>query len=218
MRRLPLIDTTTAEKLEECLNDYNTAVTQIEALCDNYASNSLGVTAADVRSLKVEDLKNERVSSMTNKNGSVTTCTTGDYFGAKYNEVTDQNDISSSFIVASAAYPVKVKQTYHISSTNGWKPLAESSSENFGTLLGSSPAWLPSPCVDCSSSTLVYFRMYYYSGDRVLAYYLFSSNGNTTSSSRGVRPLVTLNGSNLMLNKSNPGNGSSSSPWNIVKK
>lgn len=45
------------------------------------------------------------------------------------------------------------------------------------------------------------------------------SNGVRTGNDvLGVRPLITLSSSSLDIDTENPGDGSASAPWNIVKK
>ena len=216
-------------RLAKCLNDYNTAISKIEALCDQYACSALGITASQIRSLKLEDLENPKISSLarqklsytngTVKYGETKTYTTGNYFAARYNEITDKNDISSSFIAASAENPITVKQECYKAIVEEWGKISESSSTTYQVWFNSSGMiFLPTPTADCRSDE-VFFNIYVMEGQYVRPeHYIFRSNGGVFWRSAGVRPMVTLNGSQLMLNETNPGNGSSTSPWNIVKK
>lgn len=212
--------------ITEGLNDYNTAIAQIEDLCDDYKSSVLGITESNIRSLTIEDIEDTRVSELatlklsykggdTQYNG-IKTYTSGNYFGARYNESTGENEISSSFIAASAENPVKVKQTHYYITTPGWKTLSASSAETYGTILGSDKSWLASLCVFCNTS-IANSNVFSISNDNVSAYSLFISNGNRGYGSRGVRPLISLSNSKLAINVTNPGDGSVSAPWNIIK-
>lgn len=214
-------------KMAESINDYKTAIAQIEALCDKYASSTLGITSSNVRSLTLEDLENPRISTLatqklsytngTVKYGETKVYTMGNYHMARYNANTGKNDLCPSPIAASASEPITVVQTFYTSDEPEWKTLPGATSETYGTLLGSTIGWLATICEDCNSSDL-YYSVYNVRNTSVNKYRLLGSSGFYTNHSRGVRPLVTLNGSQLMLNESNPGNGSSSSPWNIVLK
>ncbi|MBR4111126.1 MAG: hypothetical protein IKK43_05530 [Clostridia bacterium] len=211
----------------ECFNDYRSAVTQIEALCDNYVSSTLGVTKTDVRSLTIDDLENARVSTLATQKMSYTngigynnirTCTSGRYIAARYNEETGKNDVSSAFIEASSTNPVKLKQTYYRSNAPGWKAISEDNSITYGNLLGHSSGWLSNQTI-----YLTNFNACFYiptvDASRLDGINLFDYSGSIGSGvDMGVRPLIALNASLLKLNESDSGNGSSSSPWNIVKK
>ena len=222
-----------ASSWQNTLNEHKNIATKIEAICDNYTNSELGITEAKVRSLTKEDLEDPTVSTLatqklsyvTSENiryNEVRTYTSRNYYAAKYNEATGKNDISSSFLSATEANPLKLKQTSYSSSNPGWKTLSEQTPETYGELLGNTISWLPSTAVNCmvdkasfrtetvSAEGFNWCSVVWISAERDGCSYMYADFG--------VRPLVTLSSSSLAIDTENPGDGSASAPWNIVKK
>lgn len=217
-------------KRAEAFNDYKTAIDQIEALCDKYTCSALGVTPSNIRSLRIEDLEDPKVSDLATKKltstsgseyGTLTTYTNNDAcFAASYNEATGNNEMNVTLVKATSSNPVTLKQTYYSTNVPNFKAFSDDpriSNNKYYHLLGNNYGWLASTFVQCSP-TFAWFYVGCMSSGYIKPEVLLFSYGQTESATWGVRPLITLNGSQLMLNESNSGSGSSSSPWNIVKK
>ena len=120
--------------------------------------------------------------------------------------MTDSNGFTYS--TPTVDKPVYVTETYY-----NYDP----SSKNtiVSSILGNDSGWLASPCVLLHS-----FRARFYVrlalSSVVDARTLCYSDGDSYSSSYGVRPLVTLSSSQIKL--TGIGEGTSSSPYEIAKK
>ena len=109
--------------------------------------------------------------------------------------------------------PVYATATYY-----DYNPSSKNST--VGSILGNLWGWLASPCVHLGSSyAYANFRVRDAYSSGVYANILYDSGGRTYSSSRGVRPLVSL-GSMLQINSSDTARDGSTSAkaWKIIKK
>ena len=214
---------------------FTNSIEILEGVCDLYTNKALGVTANDIRSLKVEDLEDTRVSpnlvALKNdyqKNhasypqyGQTHTTYYGDkYTSGNYYTATDGVTIRKNPNVASNENPVDLKQTFYMTFDVTWNKLNEDkfASETYGTLLSANHGWLASACTGV-------FRDYAAFGLRgalsngVGAYLLCRSDIYEANLGYGVRPLVTLN-SSLQVDRTDLSNDGSSADkaWKIVKK
>ena len=109
--------------------------------------------------------------------------------------------------------PVYATATYY-----DYNPSSKNST--VGSILGNLWGWLASPCVHLGSSyAYANFRVRDAYSSGVYANILYDSDGRTYSSSRGVRPLVSL-GSMLQIDSSDTARDGSTSAkaWKIIKK
>ncbi len=210
----------TLEGAEDWLN----AEEKIEDECDKYISTSLGITADNIRSMKIEDIEEVLPENETKQGadfsiyGKDYTYSSGTFYAEKANEsdikFDEYNTVLSSAKTASSSSPVKLKSTYWYKSSPTWTKLNNTKSgmkgDTYGTILGNIYGWLASHCVYCYSN-FAYFNVYYVDSSYVYGNYLYTSDGDTYSNSHGVRPLVTLSSEFL----TGEGEGTSSNPWQL---
>ena len=208
----------------------------IESVCDLYTNSELGITTNDIRSMKIEDLEDERVSSnmiSVRDNYQKDSSSYPQYGETNAEQYGNSGYTSGSFYtesdgvtirktpnVASSTNPIVIRQTYYYNGSPIWNNLENSkfSSATYGTLLGISSGWLASPCVDLDSS-YAYFYVRVAFSSCVNAYDLYYSHGGVGGNSYGVRPLVSL-GSMLQVNTGDTARDGSTSAkaWKIIKK
>lgn len=228
------------KKFLEALNDYNTAVEQIEAECDKYTSSKLGIKEEDIRSLTIEDVEKSDISELAIKKytenidllltagfdeetreqlivelDKLKEYTVGEYFAAQYNEETQKNEILSSFIEATEANPVILKQDNYSVGTLGWKILPNST-DTYGDLIGKKLSWLASPMVGCTHFGAS-FGVFEIGSSSIGHHQILGSTGEYGGSlEMGVRPLITLKAENLTTQQNDTSDGSKDYPWIIV--
>lgn len=194
------------------------AVDVLEGICDIYANEEMyGVSENDVRSMKIEDLEDTRVSSniITLKEEYRKDSTSFPKYGetniefygnsgyTSGNFYTEKNGLTviDTPKVASEINPIEVTQTnYNILSTDekiDWINIKNSSfpRATYGHLLEGGFFWLASPCVDCVESG-VSFRIHTASidgmVDSIYSEGLCDSVYFKGSSERGVCPMISL--------------------------
>ena len=184
------------------------SVDVIENICDIYANETYGVTANDIRSLKIEDLEDERVSSNMKtvrynyeKDSShpqygktnVDKYGGNGYTSGKFYTEKDGVTIIKEPNVASSTNPIVLTQTYYHNGSPIWNKCNESGEDTYGTLLGSSLCTLASPCVILYSS----FACFALRGARssvVDASSFYTSGGLTISLSLERGPSASFSG------------------------
>ena len=187
----------------------------LDGVCQIYTNSSLGVTAEDIESLRIEDLEARSSTLVTTRNNYQATSTsypaygetnyqqynkyyTSGTFYAKYNATTGKNEVVKGGINASTT-PVELLQTAYYASNPTWNSITNSnfSGLTYGDLLGTTYGWLASPCVDLGSSSAA-FHVHIARSSDVGRSGLCYSDGGSYSPSNGVRPLVSL-GSELQI-------------------
>ena len=195
---------------------YINAEKVLDGVSEIYTNSSLGVTAEDVESLRIEDLEERSSTLVTTRDSYQATSTsypaygetnyqqwnkyyTSGTFYAKYNSTTGKNEVLTTPITASSSNKVELLQTYYYASNPTWNSITNSnfSGLTYGTLLGTTYGWLASPCVDLYSSD-ARFDVHRAGSSGVGAYNLYDSDGYENCYSYGVRPLVSL-GSELQI-------------------
>ena len=201
----------------------------IESVCDLYTNGTLGITANDVRSMKIEDIEDARVSSnmITVRDSYINEygmaygqANVSGYTHGKYYMELDGVTIRKTPNKASSTNPVVLNQTCYKNESPLWNNIENSkfSSATYGNLIGSSYGWLASPCVDLDSS-YAYFRVFYAINNRISSNRLYYSDGSKNGISNGVRPLVSLSAT-LQVDKTDTTKDGSTAAksWKIIKK
>lgn len=106
---------------------------------------------------------------------------------AEYNEATGKNEILEEWKSSS----VKLKQTFYESNNPEWDPKGYDWLSH-SLLLGNTPSWLASLCIDNSTYDEPGYMVFLASGDEITAWELLDSNWYGVSGCFGVRPLITL--------------------------
>ena len=208
----------------------------IENVCKIYANEEYGVTADKVKSLKIEDLEDESVSSNMKtvrdnyqkdddshpQYGETNAEQYGNsgYTSGKFYIETDGITIRSTPNIASSSNPIVLKQTYYNNSSPAWNNCGNSklSSTTYGTLLGITMSWLASPCVDLYSSGAGFIVRGAYSS-RVGGANLYSPGGGAGMGRYGVRPLVSLNATlQIDTNDTTRDGSTAEKAWKLIKK
>ena len=221
--------------LQGTTKGYFRGPTELNNICKAlYSNSSLGITA---RSMTIEDLNKAcnytpsepiRYAYYPNGttfaegdttieyNGKTYTKTAHGYSTAKFytsdgGGAVEKDSDGFTYRTPKIDKPVYVTQTYY-------KYDPSSKNSTVGSILGSSHGWLASPCVALSSSNADFGVRFAY-GSYVRAYGMYSSGGNTSGCSIGVRPLVSL-GSMLQIDSSDTARDGSTSAkaWKIIKK
>lgn len=212
----------------------------IENVCDIYANEELyGVSATDIRSMKLEDLEDTNRSSNIIKfrdnfekdsdtypqygETNVEQYGNNGYTEGIFYTEEDSLTITSTPRVASETNPIVLKQTYYNSMNEeklygslGWNSLQYENpgqKGTYGNLLQDGLLWLASPCVKCYESG-AWFGFFDVSSNIIDAESLVDSDGHNFSSTRKVCPLISLSPSL----KISGGNGkAASTAWEITK-
>ena len=209
------------------------SVDVIENICDIYANETYGVTANDIRSLKIEDLEDEKVSSnmktaRDNYDGDGSFPQYGKtnvdkYGGNGYTEGTfyikkDGVTIIKEPNVASSTNPIILTQTSYENTSPVWNKYNESEKDTYGTLLGRTYGWLASPRVGLSSSWADFF-VPIANQKKIETNNLCSSDSNYSwGESLGVRPLVSLSPTLQIDTSDTTRDGSTSKKaWQLIK-
>ena len=179
---------------------------ELNRICKElYSNTEKGITA---RSMTIEDLNKAVGYDPTSDSnyGKEYTYTSGKFYTYEENGKTVTSEIPK---VASSSNPVTVKETYY-----EYDPSSKNST--VADILGSSYAWLASPCVYAYSSDARFDMRYAYSS-YVVGHCLYGSNGDVYTSSYGVRPVVSLS-SKDMLNLEETGKDglTADTAWNII--
>ena len=207
----------------------------IDGVCQIYTNSSLGVTAEDIESLRIEDLE-ERSSTIVSRRDAFqstspypayretnyehwkTYYTSGTFY-AKYNSLTEKNEVLTTPITASSSNNIELLQTAYFVNTPTWNNITNTnfSGLTYGDLLGTTYAWLASPCIYLYSS-YANFEVHVASSNGVNYDDLYNSNGGTSSLSLEVRPLVSLSPDLQIDTTAGEKNGSSESvAWVLTK-
>ena len=214
--------------------------TELNNICKAlYSNSSLGITA---RSMTLEDLNKACNYTYTPSeptmryayypkettfvdgdttieyNGNTYTKTAHGYTTAKF-YTSDGGGVEKTDSDRFTTYRTpKVDNPVYVTNTSYWyNPSSKNST--VGSILGDSYGWLASPCVGLDPYRANFF-VRYASSSRVKARSLYYSGGGAySSSSYGVRPLVSL-GSMLQIDSSDTARDGSTSAkaWKIIKK
>lgn len=209
----------------------------IEAVCDLYTNSSLGVTASDIRSMKIEDLEDPKVCAnmievrdnyQKNTNWPQYGQTNAERYGyagftnGTFYMQSDGVTIKKTPDVASSTNPIVIKQTYYYNDEPDWNSLENDkfSSETYGDLISDGYRWLASACADIDCEDGVNFTVRYIGwGDLIDAVYLeYSESPKTNAGSGGVIPMVKLS-AKLQVDKTDTSKDGSSetNAWKITK-
>ena len=216
---------------------YLRGTTELNNICKAlYSNSSLGITA---RSMTIEDLnkacnytpsKPKRYAYYPYGTTFAEGDTTIEYNGKTYTKkahgsstakfytsdgggIEKTDSAGFTYRTPEAGNPVYATATYY-----DYNPSSKNST--VGSILGNPWGWLASPCVHLGSSyAYANFRVRDAYSSGVYANILYDSDGRTYSSSRGVRPLVSL-GSMLQIDSSDTARDGSTSAkaWKIIKK
>lgn len=197
----------------------------LDDVCKIYANEELGVTAEDIRSLRVEDIEEVSTDLISQRNGVTNYGKTNaeingndGYTSGRFYVESDGTTINKAGVRATTANPVVLKQTYYSVRIN-YKNLENSkfSSDTYKELLPSI-CWLASGCIITRSSNIEYYVRSIY-GQYIGAEEVrtFDRDGSTVSrgAKYGVKPLVSLKSSILKISS---GDGTEQSPWKLKMK
>ena len=184
---------------------YLYGASELNRLCERLYSNStVGVIA---RSMTIEDL-NKAVGYNPTTNSDYKKeyqYTTGEYYTYEENGVTITSETP---MVASSSNEVKVKNTYY-----SYNPSGENST--IGSILVNNMGWLASPCA-AAYPTYVHFSMHTVHSNGIGGCRLYNSYGGDNLKAYGLRPVISLNISQINTDDKTKNGITTDSAWNIM--
>ena len=184
---------------------YLYGASELNRLCERLYSNStVGVIA---RSMTIEDL-NKAVGYNPTTNSDYKKeyqYTTGEYYTYEENGVTITSETP---MVASSSNEVKVKNTYY-----SYNPSGENST--IGSILVNNMGWLASPCA-AAYPTYVHFSMHTVHSNGIGGCRLYNSYGGDNLKAYGLRPVISLNISQINTDDKTKNGIATDSAWNIM--
>ena len=212
------------------------SVNVIENACKIYANKEYGVTADKVRSLKIEDLEDERVSSnmKTVRDNYQKDSTSSPQYGETnaeqygnsgytsgnfYTEA-DGVTIRSTPNVASSTNPIVLKQTYYYNDNPEWNNCGNSKFplDTYGTLLGTYWRWVASTAVNLGQVTAA-FDICRATKTNIKGMALCDSNDYVSTNSYSICPLVYLDSIIKIDTNDTARDGSSpAKAWKMIRK
>ena len=184
---------------------YLYGASELNRLCERLYSNStVGVIA---RSMTIEDL-NKAVGYNPTTNSDYKKeyqYTTGEYYTYEENGVTITSETP---MVASSSNEVKVKNTYY-----SYNPSGENST--IGSILVNNMGWLASPCA-AAYPTYVHFSMHTVHSNGIGGCRLYNSYGGDNLKAYGLRPVISLNISQINTDDKTKNGITTDLAWNIM--
>ncbi len=184
---------------------YLYGASELNRLCERLYSNStVGVIA---RSMTIEDL-NKAVGYNPTTNSDYKKeyqYTTGEYYTYEENGVTITSETP---MVASSSNEVKVKNTYY-----SYNPSGENST--IGSILVNNMGWLASPCA-AAYPTYVHFSMHTVHSNGIGGCRLYNSYGGDNLKAYGLRPVISLNISQINTDDKTKNGITTDSAWNLM--